>query len=349
MIVKDEEDVIGRCLECVKDIVDEIIVVDTGSHDNTKNIVLQYTSQLYDFEWIDDFSKARNYSLEKATKDYVMWLDADDIIDKKNQQALLEFKQKLSSDIDVVMMKYQMGQDQNFVFYRERLLKRSQNFRFVNAIHEVIVPTGNIFYSDITIIHQKIKTNDINRNLRIYEKILSEGQKLDTRGMFYYARELYEHQHYEKAIQQFQLFLQQDDAWIENQIEACLDLAHCFEAQNQYQQALLCLFDSFLLDQPRCEILCEIGHIFLKQKRYLLAIYWYKQALKQIPALEKGGFVNGDCYGFIPYIQLCVCYAGIHDYQKANNYNELAGQIKPHHPSYLYNKEYFKAYLGNQD
>ena len=80
MIVKDEEDVIARCLDSVKDLVDEIIIVDTGSTDRTKEIVSKYTDKIYDFEWVNDFSKARNFSFSKATKDYILWLDADDII-----------------------------------------------------------------------------------------------------------------------------------------------------------------------------------------------------------------------------------------------------------------------------
>ena len=78
MIVKNEEDVLGRCLEGVKDIVDEIIIVDTGSCDTTKEIASKYTEKLYEFPWIGDFSAARNYSFSKATMEYIMWLDADD-------------------------------------------------------------------------------------------------------------------------------------------------------------------------------------------------------------------------------------------------------------------------------
>ena len=80
MIVKNEEDNIGNCLDNIKDLVDEIIIVDTGSTDKTKEIVKKYTDKIYDFEWVDDFSKARNYSFSKATKDYIFWLDADDIL-----------------------------------------------------------------------------------------------------------------------------------------------------------------------------------------------------------------------------------------------------------------------------
>ena len=80
MIVRDEEDVLGRCLESVKDLADEIIIVDTGSSDRTKEIAAYYTDRIYDFEWCDDFSAARNFAFSKGTKDFLMWLDADDVI-----------------------------------------------------------------------------------------------------------------------------------------------------------------------------------------------------------------------------------------------------------------------------
>ena len=80
MIVKNEEDVLIRCLESVKDIFDEIVIVDTGSTDNTKKHALQYTPFLYDFKWIDNFSAARDFSFSKCTKSFIFWLDADDVI-----------------------------------------------------------------------------------------------------------------------------------------------------------------------------------------------------------------------------------------------------------------------------
>ena len=72
MIVKNEEEVLARCLDCVLQFADEIIIVDTGSSDKTKEIASKYTDKVYDFEWCDDFSKARNYAFSKATMDYVM-------------------------------------------------------------------------------------------------------------------------------------------------------------------------------------------------------------------------------------------------------------------------------------
>ena len=80
MIVRDEEGTLRRCLDSVKEVVDEIIIVDTGSRDHTAEIAREFTEKVYEFQWIDDFSAARNYGLERATQDYCMWLDADDVL-----------------------------------------------------------------------------------------------------------------------------------------------------------------------------------------------------------------------------------------------------------------------------
>lgn len=111
MIVRDEEGTLARCLDSVKDIVDEIIIVDTGSIDKTKEIAKKYTSNIYDFEWIDDFSAARNYSFSKATKDFIMWMDADDVILEKDRINLKELKEKLDHSVGMVMMQYNLGTD----------------------------------------------------------------------------------------------------------------------------------------------------------------------------------------------------------------------------------------------
>ena len=80
MIVKNEEDVLARCLDSVSDLVDEIVVVDTGSTGRTREIAGRFTNRVYDFTWIDDFAAARNYAFSLAEKDYCMWLDADDVL-----------------------------------------------------------------------------------------------------------------------------------------------------------------------------------------------------------------------------------------------------------------------------
>lgn len=94
MIVKNEEKVIERCLSSVVHLVDEVIVVDTGSTDRTKELVLKYTSKVHDFEWISDFSAARNYAASKASGEWILVLDADEYVDEENfKEFILEIKE----------------------------------------------------------------------------------------------------------------------------------------------------------------------------------------------------------------------------------------------------------------
>ena len=87
---------------------------------------------------------------------------------------------------------------------------------------------------------------------------------------------------------------------------------------------------------------CDIGNLFLRQKQYEKALFWFHSALTLRENGLNGGFVSADASGFIPAIGLCICYDALGDYTKANEYNEIAGSCRPLSSSYLYNREYFK-------
>lgn len=347
MIVKNEEDVIGRCLESVKNVADEIIIVDTGSQDKTEEIARKYTKNIYHFAWIDDFSAARNFSFSKATKDYILWLDADDVIEEKYQKMFLELKQSLSPEVDIVMLPYHIAFDEEnnptYSYYRERLIRRQAHFHWAGAIHEAIVPIGNIVFEKPAISHKKLHPSDPDRNIRIFEKLLSQGKQLEPREQFYYARELYYHKQYQKAIAVFEKFLKEGKGWQENNISACIDLCQCYKGLQQPKKALDALFHSFLYDIPRGEACCEIGNIFLEQKQYQKAIYWFETAVHQKPDMTSCGFFVLDHYDFIPYLQLCVCYSRMGDDKTAVKYHNLAKKCRPKNEIVLQNEQYFKS------
>lgn len=329
MIVKNEEKVLDRCLKSAKSIADEIIIVDTGSIDKTKEIAKKYTDKIYNFKWINDFSKARNYSFSKATKDYILWLDADDVLSKENVSKIQKLKQTLDKNVDIVMMKYLIQKAPVFAYYRERLLKRENEYVWKSPVHEVIELKGNILYSDIVIEHKSIKTNYSTRNLDIYEKSISQGYILDARETYYYARELMYHKKYCRAIMIYNKFLAMRDAWIENKINACIDLSICYKELNCTDMYLSSLFKSFEFSKPRAQVCCLIGIHFMQNEEYILAIYWFKEALKDKPDYTSGAFIQEDYYTFIPYINLCYCYAKLNKYTLAKKYNEKAKQIHP--------------------
>ena len=84
MIVKNEAEILARCLDSLVGLMDEIIIVDTGSTDDTKEIARQYTDLVYDFSWCDDFAAARNFSFSKATKEYIYAPDAHEVLSETN-------------------------------------------------------------------------------------------------------------------------------------------------------------------------------------------------------------------------------------------------------------------------
>ncbi len=347
MIVKNEEKTLERCLESIKKAVDEIIIVDTGSFDRTKEIAKKYTEKIYDFTWDDDFSAARNYSFSKATMDFCMWMDADDLMSKEDIDKFIEYKRALNLSVDTIMMNYHISFDMNgnptFSYYRERLVKNCKNAKWKGEIHEVIVPFGNIVYTDIAITHKKIENKNSSRNLDIYEKILSSGKKLDLRHQFYYAKELYYNEKYNKAIDAFEKFLSNREGWIENKIDACEHLSYCYGKINNLKQEILSLFRSFEYDVPRAEICCAIGNYFFKLSKYQIAVFWYKRATSIKKNPNSLGFIKNDCYDYIPYMQLCVCYYHLGNIEKSVECNNLAKSIKPYDPAVEHNLKFFKT------
>lgn len=347
MIVKDEEMHIARCLDSIADLVDEIIIVDTGSKDRTVEIASGYTSKVYSYPWKDDFSDARNYSFSKASMDYCMWMDADDILEETQKEKFLQLKQTLQPDTDIVMMKYHTFFDEagrpSFTYFRERWIRNCSKYRWVGAVHEVIPLNGSILYSDLAICHKKVKAGDPDRNLRIYRKMLKEGVVLDARQQYYYGRELYYHKQYKQAAAVFEQFLLSEDGWIENKIEACSICAKCYFQMGQEQTGLAVLLRSMSYDLPRAELCCEIGKYFLEHGEFHSAVYWYETALNVPKKENAGGFVLPDCYDYVPLLQLCVCYDKMGDRQKAKEYNDRAGACKPYAEAYLYNKQYFDS------
>jgi glycosyltransferase involved in cell wall biosynthesis len=345
MIVKNEEDVLARCLESAKFFVDEIVIVDTGSTDKTKQIARQFTDKVYDFEWVNDFSLARNFSFSKATKDFILWLDADDVVEGKKEN-FLALKASLCKETGAVMMRYNISFDNKnrpiFSYYRERIVKNDGRSLWRDPEHEFLVLNGKVQYSPLSISHRKIHSTPTNRNLKIYQKLIRDKKEFSPRQKFYYSRELMYNGFYRRAIKSFNEFLAGHNGWLENNIEACANLSFCYQELNDKDNSLLSLFRSFAFDKPRAEILCKIGDEFFADGKYTLAIHWYEEATKCVVDLKSGAFVLADYYKYIPYLQLCVCYSRLNDFDLAEKFNSLALEEKPYSKEALHNKNFFK-------
>ena len=344
MIVKNEEKVIARLLDCAKQFADEIIIVDTGSTDRTKEIAKQYTDKICDFKWCDDFSKARNFSFSKATCDYQMWLDADDFVTQKNIQKILELKSTTNTETDVYMFKYSTGFDADntpfLTYFRERLLKSTDRFRWEGFVHEAIAPYGKIEYLDIEIEHRKNADNkDGRRNLNLYRKAIRRGEKFNAREMYYYSRELYYNNYISSAIKNLKKFLKMKNSYPPDNYGAHVLLSDCFLLKNQIDSSLSILFACLQNHTPTAELCCKIGHLYDMKNEKERAIFWYKSALycpKQV-----AGFVKETYSNITPFLELTKLLYST-DYQEAKMYHQKAKKLKPNHPSVIFNNQFFQ-------
>lgn len=349
MIVKNEEDIIERCLNSVCDLVDEIIIVDTGSTDQTKSIVRKYTERIYDFVWVDDFATARNYAFNQASRDYIFWLDADDILKEMDRGKFAALKETFDPSIDSVTMSYHLAFDEfgevTSSLRRNRLVKRSNKFQWIGSVHEYLEVWGSIVNSDIVVTHSSLH-HDNERNLRIYEKRLSLSEEFSPRDLYYFANELMDHRRFEEVICFYEKFLTTGKGWVEDNISACGKLADAFHKLGDQQNEFRSSLRSFQFGPPRSEFCCRLGYHFLQQNDMQTSIFWYTLATQLEYPKESWGFANPVCATWLPHLQLCVCYDRIGKYELAYQHNEAARRYRPDDERILQNKRYLESQLG---
>lgn len=347
MIVKDEENTLGRCLESVKGLFDEIIIVDTGSKDKTLELASRFTDKLFRFQWTDNFSEARNYAFSLASTDYAVWLDADDVIPPESYDEWRKLLADLDKEApDMVYLPYNVGLDEDgqpsLSFERERLIRLGIGLEFSGAVHEAIPPKGRIIHRKAAVTHLGKKKRDSKRNLRIFQKLLDSGIRLSPREKYYYARELCYAGRLDEAELFYTLCLKDPQAWIENRISSCIELGDLFLGKKETEQALKYYLRSLELSPPRADVCCRLGGIFMDRGSYEQAKFWYELA----PLVSKDvslSFVHRDYGGYIPYLQLTVIADRMGDTESARKYNELAGSFKPYGREYLWNRDYFNS------
>jgi predicted glycosyltransferase/glycosyltransferase involved in cell wall biosynthesis len=181
LIVRDEENFLGGCLASIRDLVDEIVVVDTGSSDRTRQIALSYGVKVFDYAWSDDFSAARNFALDQTHSEWILYIDADERIRSYDRSAL----ERELSDQSLAACTVQFHQRTGFTAYPEyRLFRREDRIRFEGVMHETILPSvmrmvaedgRRIGSSLLTIDHLGYdgdQTHKLQRNLRLLQKEL---------------------------------------------------------------------------------------------------------------------------------------------------------------------------------
>ncbi|WP_003540186.1 glycosyltransferase [Desulfotomaculum nigrificans] len=187
MIAKNEAHQIARCINSAKPYVDQIVVVDTGSTDNTVQIARDLGAEVYQMEWQDNFAQARNKSLEHASGDWILFLDCDEELDQATAPLLREVVQSQQYDGYWINLTNIFNQQPSSNFLGFRLFRNDPRHRFECRIHEQILPSvirhataERIGYANITVYHYGYEDSEVvaksksKRNLRMLEKARQE-------------------------------------------------------------------------------------------------------------------------------------------------------------------------------
>jgi glycosyltransferase involved in cell wall biosynthesis len=304
MIVKNEENVLARCLDSLKGLMDEIIIVDTGSTDRTKEIALQYTNLVYDFSWCNDFAAARNFSFSKATMEYIYAPDADEYLDEPNYKRFAILKNALLPEIEIVQMKYITPSEYNTVQnssseLRPKLYRRLRTFTWINPVHETVRLDPVVYDSDIEIQHLPESMHG-KRDFFIFQHAFAKNGTLPKNIMTMYAKELLKcgtPEDFANAAPFFEGLYAKEPCE-----EATCVLAHHYRIQNEIDRFFSVALKN--VAQDGCsEVCCELGAYYLSKEDFNEAALWYYNA-----AFEVSPALNIEAGGGIPLAALAECY-----------------------------------------
>ena len=158
MIVKNEEKHLARCLSSVQNVVDEIVVVDTGSSDKTIEIAESFCAKIFHFDWVNDFSAARNFALSKCTGDWILYLDADEELNHDSIEEVKRYKSHKPAGVYCTVKSLGSASANGSVIIYPRLFAKVPKVEFVGKVHEQIIDSLKknkipLIESEIEIIH----------------------------------------------------------------------------------------------------------------------------------------------------------------------------------------------------
>lgn len=332
MIVKNEENFLRQSLSAVGRYVNEIIIVDTGSTDRTKEIARSCGAQVYDFPWCDDFSAARNFSLEQASGDWVLVIDADEIISDfqvESIQNVIKAEDTIVGRIKLINIVSDATGEKRSSERISRLFKR-RLFHYEGIIHEQLVrkdqnPFKTILV-EITVEHsgytQEIieRTDKIARNIRLLDQALEENPE-DAYLLYQLGKAYYMAKNYNEAVAYFKraiaLPLDFSLEYVENVVET---YGYTLINSGRYAEAM-CLRDYEMYYDGSTDYLFLMGLVHMNNGRFTEAIEQFLRCIN-----NKEGKVEG-INSYLPKYNIAVIYEclgyraeAISYYQKSGNY-----------------------------
>ena len=293
MIVKNEGATIERALNCAKLFSDEMVVVDTGSTDDTVAKAAAMGAIVHRFAWIDDFAAARNFAFSKCVKDWIIWLDGDDVISPDNQGRILELKRSvLNDELQAIYLRYLYPPFQQ---WRERMARRDLfvegRLRWKEPIHEFIDGIEGQkakYFDNIAILHATPPDRHVlkkDRNITILRKHFNNGAT-DDRSLYVYAVECLHSLLKVEGEQILARFFAQVKI-PEYRYEICCKMHNFYMHFGEPQRALEALSKAIVEDPSRAEAYYKLGRRLNETDRPAAAI----------PLLALAGMIRTPSYG----------------------------------------------------
>ena len=293
MIAKNEEKNLANCLNSVKDIIDEVSIVDTGSIDKTKDVVKYICKNLdiedvkiFDFKWGDDFSAARNESIKHATKDWILVLDADEVLDGKGLESIKEIINGKEADAFLFLQKNYTNETSIAGFVSEehkqrdekyagwygsfivRLFRNKKGYEFNGTVHELVESSiesknGKIAATDVAVHHYGNANPSVVRAKRKYYLQLCKKKvkKEPNASSYYELGVLYkENENFDDAISSFKKTIELNP----KHSTAFYELGIIYGQQKNYDEAIKNYTESLRVKE-NSEAYQSLGVCYLKK------------------------------------------------------------------------------------
>lgn len=330
MIVRNEGGRLAECLACVKDLVDEIVIVDTGSGDDTVKIAKQYTEKVYCFSWCDDFSAARNFAIEQTTHEWIVSLDADERLDAQacDLHSLINQSRYSAYCLPLYAIKEADDYREHDRFMVLRLFQRK--YRFKGTIHEYVCVEDAEAVGTATapvICHIAVPSAERHRrrgrNIALLKKAIAE-HTTDPYLQYYLGTEWLGLGKFNLAISAFRTALSQfSRQQTVFRSPTVRHLIQCYKQTGRLDEAICLCLDESQQYPEYSDLFFDAGVLFELQDEYDIAIKWFKEAVK-LGSPPIAFFHTDGTEGYLANYHLGYCLEKIGLHKEAIKYYEEA-------------------------
>lgn len=344
-IVRNEEHALSRMIESAAEGVDEIVIVDTGSTDKTLEIARRYTDKVFIHPWENSFAKARNHAMDHCESDWILFLDADELVESGTIQSIKDSLDKFS-DKRVILLRLVMCDEHgnpDHEFAAERLIRNIPSIRWRGDMHNwvdspeddtrIIVPDWRIIH-DRTIKPAEEREARARQRLEMAESIFLpkiEADPKDRRSLFYLAGTYMDSGEVIQAAKYLQQYMEVSE-WNHERYQAALMLGTCYRSMGERDAAKRMFVQAMLENWKRAEVLNQLGEMAIEDNDFEQAEMWFKRASLMDKPVDPL-FVQVADHTWLPHMGLWYAYNGLGRHDLANTHllkaEELGAPPKP--------------------